>query len=91
MKEKKNKGTIRDAGEKSNEVLEAARKLVKNTQKQVVVTEIKKFAGQEIRSVTITLGYILSCSGIDQCANLAWVYIIDSSVDAVRFQCRKDP
>ena len=34
---------------RSKEVLSAAMELVKKTQKKVVVTETKKFAGQEIR------------------------------------------
>lgn len=36
-------------GSKSVDVLEAAKELVKKTQKKVVITETKKFAGQEIR------------------------------------------
>lgn len=37
----------------SSDVLKAAKELVKKTKKKVVVTETKKFAGQEIRCVDL--------------------------------------
>jgi hypothetical protein len=38
-----------DGSGKSVDILKAAKELVKNTQKKTVITETKKFAGQEIR------------------------------------------